>query len=487
VSTTEEERFIRDHRRNVAEDVGFFQWDIITGWNQLVKREDASQVWVRLNLQDQQPGQHPAPPDPHQALRQIFDGETSCFEGEAIFFMKDFHKYFKDITVVRRALSIKEYLKGNGKMIVFVSPITDIPIELRNDITVVDFDFPNRDALQGMLEKCANDNEILMQKNVEDVVDSLMGFTAEAAENALSFSVALKSEFHVRTILDLKSAYLKAGGVLEYGKFKETLDDLYGLEYMKKFVLSTIKSPKARGVLIYGVPGCGKSHFAKALANEVNRALLVASFSAVRSKYQGEAESKLSDMFKTIEAFGKTIVFVDELEKAIKGSESGDTDGGVGSRILGDLLVYLQDREPGRSYWIATCNSLDDILHMSGGALLRRFDALFFVDMPTKEEAKGIAKIWNRLEDVEIPMDWNFEGYTGADIAKLAMHMSMMGCGPEEAEMFLNPYGRANKAELNEIRNKATGTCIWASKKDEPTATKRKVTRIQPGGNPVLN
>ena len=124
---------------------------------------------------------------------------------------------------------------------------------------------------------------------------------------------------------------------------------------------------------------------------------------------------------------------------------------------------------------------------MSGGALLRRFDALFFVDMPTKAEAKGIAKIWNRIEGVKIPMDWNFEGYTGADIAKLAKNMSMMRCDAKEAEMFLNPYGRANKSELNEIRKKATGTCIWASKKDEPTAAKRKVAQIKPGGNPILN
>jgi hypothetical protein len=483
VPTTEDERFVRDNRRKVSEDVDFFQWDIIQGWQKLQKEGEAW-IWVSLGIEDsiqRPPGAPPPGPNPADALKQIYDGKTSYFDGEAVFFMKDFHRYFKDITIVRRALSIKDHLKSTGRTITFVAPSSsDIPMEMRNDVSVVDFEYPDVDALRRTLEICAEDNERELPSFADEVVDAMRGFTAEAAENALSYCLAKHGEFNVRTILDMKAAYLKAGGVLSYGSFTETLDDLHGLEYMKRFVLGTINNPKARGILIYGVPGTGKSHFAKAIGNAVNRAVLIAKFSAIRSRYQGEAEQRTSDMFKTVDAFGRPIVFVDELDKVIAGTGSADADAGVGQRILGEFLTYMQDRGPGGSYWICTLNSIDDVLHLSGGALLRRFDALFFVDMPTPAEAQGIAKIWNRIEDVEIPMDWNFDGYTGADIAKLATHMAMLDTDPEEASKFLIPYGRANKAELEEIRNKAKGTCIWASEPYKKTAPvkKRKVAQV---------
>jgi len=494
VPTTEEERFIRDNRAQVGDDVDFYQWDIVSGWQKL-QREGSAWIWVSCGIENsmQRPsGAPPAQPNPADALKQIFDGKTSCFDGEAVFFMKDYHRYFKDITIVRRALSIKDHLKSTGRTLVHLAPsTTDIPMEMRNDVSVVDFEYPNPGALRKILEICCEDNECELPLFADDIVDAMRGFTAEAAENALSYCLAKNGNFNVRTILDMKAAYLKAGGVLSYGNFRETLADLHGLEYMKRFVLGTINNPRARGILIYGVPGTGKSHFAKAVGNAVNRAVLIAKFSAIRSRYQGEAEQRTAEMFKTVDAFGRPIVFVDELDKVIAGTGSADADAGVGQRILAEFLTYMQDRGPGGPYWICTLNSIDDVLHLSGGALLRRFDALFFVDMPTPAEAKGIAKIWNTIEGVEIPMDWNFDGCTGADIARLATHMAMLETGPEEASKFLIPYGQANKAELEEIRNKAKGTCIWASDAHKQIAPvkKRKVARaVNPDemGHPTI-
>ena len=101
--------------------------------------------------------------------------------------------------------------------------------------------------------------------------------------------------------------------------------------------------------------------------------------------------------------------------------------------------------------------------------------------MPSLPEARGIAQIWAGKENVEIPDNYDFTGYSGANIAELAETMSMMGCSAEEARQYILPYGIAHKDELEAIRSKAAGICIWANKKDEAEApiytAMRKVRR----------
>lgn len=474
VTTTEEERIIRENRRDFEDGVNFFAWDLVDGYRQLIHTEpdaEGNSVWVWVNA-------NPDIHDPNAALVSLME-----LPEESVIFIKDFHRFMEDISICRQLLNAKDHLKSTGKMIVFLAAETNIPAELRHDIQVIDFEYPGRVALQSLLETVAEDNEVVLNGDTEKVVDAMQGMTMEAAENALAYSLVTQKKFDVKTVLDQKAALLKSGEVLRYGQFRETFDDLYGLEVMKDFVLGTITSPEARGILIYGVPGCGKSHFAKAVANTVKWALLEAQFNNLRSKYQGQAEGKLGDMLKTVEAFGRVIVFADELDKAVAGSEASDVDGGVGSRILGELLKYWQDRRPGGSYWICTCNSLDDMLTMSGGAMVRRFDAIFFADMPTKAEARGIARIWSEKKGVQIPKGFDFSHYTGADIAKLATNMAMLKCSAEEAATYVIPYGRANGAQLKRIREKAAEVCIWASKPEvamQPVPT-RKVKKAADG------
>jgi SpoVK/Ycf46/Vps4 family AAA+-type ATPase len=249
---------------------------------------------------------------------------------------------------------------------------------------------------------------------------------------------------------------------------------------MKNYVMGTIENPKARGIIIYGVPGSGKSHFAKAVANKTGRPCLILRFSALKDKYQGVAEGRLREAFKTIRAFGKCVVFMDEIESIAVGISSGG-DSGVGQSLFKDLLVELEDSRGCGAYWIGTCNALDPLIHESGGALLRRFNGIFFADMPSKEEAKGIAKIWEEKEGVQIPDSFSLDSYSGANIAQLAETMGMMNCSADQAAAYVIPYGRAHEKELEAIRAKAKEVCIWASYAEEDTnqgfSTKRKIKR----------
>ena len=105
--------------------------------------------------------------------------------------------------------------------------------------------------------------------------------------------------------------------------------------------------------------------------------------------------------------------------------------------------------------------------------------------MPTPDEAKGIAKIWSGKKNVEIPEDYDFTNYTGADIEKLASMMKMKKCSAEEASQYVIPYGKSHADELEEIRKKAEGVCIWAGKREKQGGivgeTARKVRKKKHG------
>lgn len=471
IPTTEDDRVIREERSDLPADVAVVSWDIVRGFRTLVPNGGVgSWVWQDLDRDILDPG---------VALSMI-GTQTSPVNkfGETVFVLYDFHKFFESISVIRAVLALKDFLKSNGKMIVFISPSVQIPMELSNDIVVVNYELPDKEKLGRLLESFSEDNELKIEDDDKGaLVSAMQGLTREAAENALAFSLVKDKKLFYKSVLDQKAAILKATGVLEYGQFKETFADMHGSEVMRGWCLKTVASGKAKGILIYGAPGCGKSLFAKALANELQRAMLIANFNALRGKYQGDAEGRAEFMFNTIRAFGDSIVFADEFDKSIAGTGSSETDGGVGQRILQKTLTYFEDRPPGGEYWICTANSLTDILNLSGGALVRRFDAIFFTDLPTPKEALGIANIWNRKCNVSIPEDFDFDGWSGADIAKLARTMDMLGCGATEAKRFIIPTKEALGKRLDDIRAAARSVCIWATEGDEsqPETMKRRV------------
>jgi hypothetical protein len=467
-TTTEETRLMKENRLLFEPEVNFLSWDLVNGFQSMHK--------VAENGYTFQPSETKIL-DPVKAMEAI-----GSLPQESVIFMKDFHRYFdgpSGIKPIRQFLNMKDMLKAQGKMIVFVSAVQRIPDELRHDVQIMDFGYPDEAGLRRIAEKVAEDNEIEVP-NMDSVVNALRGLTSEAAENVLALSVTQFDSFDVNLIIEQKAAQLKASEVLSFEQYKETMEDLYGFDIAKAFLRKTILNPDSLGSLFYGTPGCGKSHIIKAAGREFGIPTIAMNFSALRGKYQGDAESRLRDSFRTIRAFGTVFVICDELDKAVAGSGASDVDGGVGARIYGELLKEMEDRKGSGVKWFATANSLHEILHYSGGAMQRRFDQFWFVDMPTSEECKGIAKIWGNKKGVEVPEDFDFTNYTGADIAKLCSVMKMLKCDAWEASEYVIPYGRANASELENIRKQAEGVCKWVSKKADTTI--RAVRKVRKGG-----
>lgn len=476
--TTEDERLIRESRalfdaKPVDDEAPplFFTWDCAAGLQAMVPVNGHGWTFRPVDAKMTDP-------------LKIFEVlRCDAIPEGAVIWMRDFHKFLDpqapaSIKVIRQALNLKGDLKRQRKTIAFLSAVKVIPPELKDDVTVLDFEYPNEEALRAIVSRLAQDNSMGIPDNADAVINALRGLTAEGAENALALALTTMGIFDVKTLLDQKAAQLKTGGVLEFSRFQETLDSLWGMEKMKRVILKSIMHPECTGFFLYGVPGAGKSHFSKGLANAIGWPCLTMSFRGMRSKYQGEAEAKLNDAFKSAMAFGNCIIFMDEFDKDIAGIDSADTDGGVGAGLFGKWLSFVEDAKGKGPKFICTGNSMKEIQNLSGGAGMRRFNAFFFIDMPTPKEARGIASIWSKAKGVEIPGDFDFKDYCGADIAKLASTMKMMECPAEEAAQYIIPYGRANADKLAQIREEAKGVCIWANE-DEPVNLKqtRKVRR----------
>ena len=174
-----------------------------------------------------------------------------------------------------------------------------------------------------------------------------------------------------------------------------------------------------RGILLVGVPGCGKSLSAKSISANWNLPLYRLDFATVQGSYVGQSEQQLKDALTTAENVSPCILWIDEIEKGLSGAENGG-DGGVSTRMVGQFLFWLQECKK-QVFVVATAN---DVTKLPSELLRRgRFDELFFVDLPTAEERREILELYMRKyldlqfagafadQIVEIS-----EGFTGADL-----------------------------------------------------------------------
>jgi len=142
-------------------------------------------------------------------------------------------------------------------------------------------------------------------------------------------------------------------------------------------------------VLLVGVPGCGKSLSAKAIAAAWAMPLLRLDMGALKSKWVGESEGNIRKALKVAETVAPCILWLDEIEKALGGATQGAADGGVSSDALGAILQWMQDRA-GSVFVVATANDVSKL----PPELLRkgRFDEVFFVDLPSMNERSAILR-----------------------------------------------------------------------------------------------
>lgn len=341
--------------------------------------------------------------DPIKVLEYILQSDVN-----GLFLLNDYHPYLNDPIVVRKLRDVAHALKTSMKNIVFLSPVLKIPTELEKEIAVIDYLLPGKEEVSTIINQIAQSigdvNSLEIMKSPEQfskVVEAALGLTAEEAENVFAKSLVQSGQFDLKTILSEKEQIIRKSGVLEYYHANENMKEVGGLEELKKWLHKRGKAftpkarefglPEPRGILLLGIPGCGKSLTAKAISSMWQLPLLKLDVGKVFSSFVGSSEENVRRAIQTAESIAPSILWLDEIEKGFSGmGSSGQTDGGTTARVFGTFLTWLQEKKT-PVFVVATSNNVSQL----PPELLRkgRFDEIFYVDLPSKDERQDIFKI----------------------------------------------------------------------------------------------
>jgi SpoVK/Ycf46/Vps4 family AAA+-type ATPase len=267
----------------------------------------------------------------------------------------------------------------------------------------------------------------------EAAIDAAVGLSGEEAAACYARSLVTTKKIDPAMIASEKKRVIAREKVLEwYDPLPDGLEAVGGLENLKAWLVTRKNAysvaareyglPFPKGAFIFGVSGCGKSLLAKATATAWGVPLLRLDLGALKGKFVGESEGNLRKALRVIEAIGRCVVWLDEIEKALQGATSASADGGVSADALGTVLTWMQERQGG-AFVIATANEVENL----PPELLRkgRFDEMWFVDLPTEIERHSVLSAALRANgrgDVKIDtgaVGRATDNFTGAEIAAL--------------------------------------------------------------------
>jgi SpoVK/Ycf46/Vps4 family AAA+-type ATPase len=341
--------------------------------------------------------------DPRKALDFI-----GSLPDPGVFVMADLHAAFGDPVVVRRIKELGQQAKP-GQTLVLTGPTAQIPPELEGLALPWKLEPPAREEVAALVRRTVDDLAVrgvpvvIDPKEMEELIDAVRGLTLPEAER-LVLEAALREERldeqGVEWVRKAKAELLEATGIIELVPTDPGgLDQVGGMEALKEWlrVRGRAFEPAARdfglepprGVLLTGVPGCGKSLVAKTLARTWQLPLVLLDPGRLYGAFVGESESRLSSALATVEAMAPVVLWVDELEKGFAtGAAAGDS--GVSQRVLGTFLRWMQER-PAGVFVVATSN---DVEALPPEFLRRgRFDEIFFVDLPGPAEREAIFRV----------------------------------------------------------------------------------------------
>ncbi|MBM9475897.1 AAA family ATPase [Nakamurella flavida] len=310
--------------------------------------------------------------------------------------LKDTVRYYRDGSVPRT--------------LILVSAVSYLPPELQSLVTLVDYPLPTggqiRELLDGMIARNVATGALTVDlgpDGAERLAQAARGLTAAEAENA--FARAMVDDGHladddVDLVWQEKKQIVAKSGVLEVVTSTVRLEDVGGLGNLKTWLTKRNGSwlaqareyglPAAKGVLITGVPGCGKSLTAKATASAWSLPLVRLDIGRVFGGLVGASEQNMRTALRTAEAIAPCVLWIDEIEKGFAAGASGSGDSGTSARVFGTFLTWMQEKTAS-VFVLATANAIG----LLPPEMLRkgRFDEIFFIDLPTAVERTVIFRL----------------------------------------------------------------------------------------------
>lgn len=369
-------------------------------------------------------------------LEQLLADSLYELEGKVIVF-KDIHHYLEEPEVISLLKQLVNKINlGADFSIIFLSPIVKIPKELEKFITIIEAEYMGYDAIRKEIVDFIEYQELpkVDDKLLDELAMAFKGLTKFEINNLLALAYANDGELtraDLGLIFEQKKQMIMKSGILEMVNVKESVDDIGGLENLKEWFAKKAKVIKniheaekfgvdmPKGVLIAGVPGCGKSLNAKVASTLFEVPLLRMDMGRLMGKYVGESEGNMRRAIALSEAISPCVLWIDELEKAFAGI-NGHGGSEVTVRLFGNFLTWMQDKKS-PVFVVATANNIMDL----PPELMRkgRFDEIYFVGLPKADERKKILQIHikkRRPKDLAgIDLDklvGKTEGYSGADL-----------------------------------------------------------------------
>lgn len=409
-----------------------------------------------------------------------------------IYIFKDLHPFIDSPSTTRWLRDAIASFKGTQKTIILMSPVQTVPIELEKEVVVLDYPLPDLAELNQVL---SNQLELSRTRRTttetrEKLLKSALGLTRDEAEKVYrkaQVKAGRLTEAEVDIVLSEKKQLIRRNGILEYIEEDETIDSVGGLEELKRWLKQRSNAfterareyglPQPKGMLILGVPGCGKSLIAKTTSRLWGLPLLRLDMGRVYDgSMVGRSEANLRNALKTAESISPAILFIDELDKSFAGTTgSSDSDGGTSSRIFGSFLTWMQEKTS-PVFVMATANRVERL----PGEFLRkgRFDEIFFVDLPTPEERQQIFNIHlsKRRRDIARfdleQLAKVSDGFSGAEIEQ-ALIAAMYEAFAQDREFTQLDIIAAIKSTLplsRTMTEQVTALRDWARQRARPAA-----------------
>lgn len=356
IETVEEDRVL-SLLRAVADQVWkpLFEWSLTRG---LVKTSEGSLIAKTT--------------DPLIMLKHI-QGLTV----EGIFLLKDFARHLEEAKVARQFREVAQTFTRMRSTMFVTGAAVQLPKEIDQEAVRYDLKLPDRDELlkvvYTVLQSLKADRKIetrLSDEDRENLLYALQGLTLNQARQAVASAVLDDERFtpeDIRFVLKRKAQMVREGGILEYYPLDDNRYELGGFANLKAWLQRAYVgfSPEAqafnlsppRGILIVGVPGCGKSLAAKVIAREWKLPLLKLDAGRLFDKYIGESEKNFRKAITLAESMAPVVLWIDEIEKAMVSAGSSEADGGLSRRLFGAFLTWLQEKRQ-EVFVVATANDL---------------------------------------------------------------------------------------------------------------------------------
>ena len=344
-------------------------------------------------------------------------------------------------------------------IIMDITPISEIPPLIERISSVVELPNPSEKDIKRLFDDLYMENDVEISNQHIDIdkndiltemTRTLQGLQLYEIKQILRSSLCRTgnkiSSQTIKYALEGKKQIVKKSGIIEVIDSDITLEQVGGLERLvndiqKKAIIfknltfaqsEKAKLPLPKGILILGMPGCGKSMIAKSIANAFNVSLLRLDVNRLMGQYVGQSESNLRRALQTAEAAHPCVLWIDEIEKAFAGNEGGHND--IVIRLMGHFLTWMQERKTA-VYIVATANDVMRPELMRKG----RFDEVYFVDFPNQKEAKIILdKKLKKYEDLDI---YDFSQINESEKEKIVK------------AMFGNKYGGFSGSEIESLVN----------------------------------